>query len=94
MIVDTEFEMKFTRADQGFGTTTANILYRMPDNLELLQSFLWQFNDVAPEHPRLTKFIEFWMREIEGPIHSVEVAHTRLIKGSDLKYAQFEGRLH
>lgn len=94
MIVDADFELTFTRADQGFGMTTANILYRMPDNLELLQSFLWQFNDVAPEHPRLTRFIEFWMREIEGPIHSVEVAHQTLVKGGSLRTACFEGKLH
>jgi uncharacterized protein Usg len=28
-------------------------------------------------------FLEFWKREIEGPLHSVTVAHARLIKPAE-----------
>ncbi|TBW38229.1 hypothetical protein EYW49_09785 [Siculibacillus lacustris] len=69
----------FRRQLDGFSLTTAHILYRMPDRPVFLQSFLWQHYDVAPEFPELRRFLEFWDREIEGPIHSVEVAHAKLI---------------
>jgi uncharacterized protein Usg len=64
----------------GFGLTTARIFYRMPDHLDLLQLFVWQHYDIAPEFPELARFLAFWQREIEGPLHSVRVAH-RLISG-------------
>jgi uncharacterized protein Usg len=62
-----------------FGVTTANVIYRMPDHLELLQEFIWQKYDTAPEFPNLKKFLNFWVEEIEGPIHSVIVAHYKLV---------------
>jgi uncharacterized protein Usg len=34
---------------------------------------------VAPDHPRLFKFIEFWQSEIEGPLHSVRFTHRKMI---------------
>jgi uncharacterized protein Usg len=38
----------FRRQLEGFGLTTANILYRMPDHPGLLQSFIWQRYDLHP----------------------------------------------
>ncbi|OEO31238.1 hypothetical protein VW23_017275 [Devosia insulae DS-56] len=64
---------------EGFGLTTAQIIYRVPDHLELLQDFVWQQYDVFPEFPSLRKFLAFWEEKIEGPLHSVTVAHARLI---------------
>lgn len=78
----------------GYGLTTANILYRLPDHPDLLQSFVWQFYDVAPDHPRLFKFLDFWRAEIEGIIHSVEIAHQGLVSPAEVRIARFEGRLH
>jgi uncharacterized protein Usg len=60
--------------------TTAEILYHMPDHPALLQSFLWQQYDLAPQFPELQKFLAFWEREIEGRLHSVKVASCELIK--------------
>ena len=60
--------------------TTAEILYRLPDHPEILQSFVWQDMDLAPDFPVLRKFIDFWNRELDGPVHSVRVASARLIK--------------
>ena len=54
----------------GYGLMTAEILYRLPDHPKLLQSFLWQTEDLAPKFPELTRFLVFWEREIEGRIHS------------------------
>ena len=60
--------------------TTAEILYRMPDHPGLLQTFIWQDLDIAPAYPVLRKFLDFWRRELEGPIHSVRVASAGLVK--------------
>ncbi|MCA3268901.1 MAG: usg protein [Alphaproteobacteria bacterium] len=53
---------------------TAQILYHLPDYPEILQTFLWQHEDRAPEYPTLRKFIAFWQSQLEGRIHSVTVA--------------------
>ena len=64
---------------KGYGLTTANVFYRMPDYKSVLNTFLWQDYDLQPDFPELFKFIEFWQDEIEGPLHSVEFVHQRLI---------------
>lgn len=73
-----------TEANQGYGLTTAHIVYRMPDHLELLQEYIWQRYDTFPEFPVLGRFLAFWERELEGPIHSVTVAHARLITPAEI----------
>jgi uncharacterized protein Usg len=65
---------------EGFGLTTAQIVYRRPDHLDLLQEFVWQQYDLFPRFPGLEKFLAFWEEEIEGPLYSVTVAHARLIR--------------
>lgn len=67
--------------------TTAEILYRMPDHRTLLQSFIWQEYDIAPEFPQLYKFLDFWDRNLDGPLHSVTIAHTEIISPSDHRFA-------
>ncbi|MCS6891893.1 MAG: usg protein [Rhodovarius sp.] len=74
--------------------TTAEILYHMPDHPHLLQTFIWQKLDRAPGFPELTRFLEFWRREIEGPLHTVRVASSALIRPAELRYANGEFRLH
>jgi uncharacterized protein Usg len=69
----------------GYGLTTANILYRLPDFPELLQTFVWQHYDVAPLFPELRQFLQFWEREIEGALHSVTVAHHRLLSEREIR---------
>ena len=78
---------------EGFGLTTAQIIYRVPDHLELLQDFVWQEYDVFPQFPTLRKFLAFWEEKIEGPIHSITVAHARLIHPLELR-ALKSARLH
>lgn len=74
--------------------TTAEILYHLPDHPHVLQTFIWQKEDRAPAFPLLSRFLEFWRREIEGPLHSVRVASTALISPAELKYANGLFRLH
>jgi uncharacterized protein Usg len=73
----------FIRQLEGYGLTTASILYGFPDHPDLLQSFVWQDYDLAPKFPILTKFLDFWRRELDGPLHSVTVAHSALIKPAE-----------
>jgi uncharacterized protein Usg len=67
--------------------TTAEILYHLPDHPHLLQSFVWQKVDLAPAFPRLHKFLDFWGREIDGPLHSVRIASAALTRPAELRYA-------
>jgi len=84
----------FRRQLEGFSLTTANILYRMPDRPLILQSYLWQDWDMAPKFPVLEKFLDFWERELDGPIHSVEVAHCKMIAPAEWKRVDGIFRLH
>ncbi len=74
----------FMRQLAGYGLTTATILYHMPDHRHVLQSYIWQNYDLAPRFPVLRDFLDFWARELEGPLHSVTVAHSRLIRPAEI----------
>ncbi|MDP1731915.1 MAG: hypothetical protein Q8L54_12230 [Devosia sp.] len=69
---------------EGYGVTTAQIIYHLPDHLELLQEFVWQEYDLFPQFPGLNKFLTFWERKLDGPLHSVTVAHKLLVRPSEL----------
>jgi len=84
----------FIKQLSGYGLTTAEILYRMPDHPLVLQSFLWQDYDIAPEFPTLIKFLTFWREKLDGPIHSVRIGHSRLIKPAELRTRDTEFSLH
>ncbi|MBV1690370.1 usg protein [Novosphingobium sp. G106] len=62
---------------QGSALTTAEIHYFLPDYPSLLQLFIWQDYDEAPDFPALHLFLGHWHREIDGILHSVRVAHRR-----------------
>jgi uncharacterized protein Usg len=74
--------------------TTAEILYRLPDHPSLLQSFVWQNLDIAPEFPVLHRFLTFWERNIEGKLHSVKVASAKLITPGEIRCAEISLSLH
>jgi uncharacterized protein Usg len=84
----------FRRQMDGYGLTTASILYRLPDHPSLLQTYVWQEYDLAPRFPELNRFLEFWRDRIEGMLHSVTVAHSGLIKPAELRTVNGEFRLH
>ena len=78
-MVSREFRLQM----QGYGLTTAEIHYRMPDHPSLIQTYVWQEYDLAPDFPTLRGFLDFWGRELEGALHSIRVAHHRLIRPSE-----------
>jgi uncharacterized protein Usg len=85
---------EFQKQLEGYGVTTAQILYRMPDHKSLFQEFIWQQYDQYPEFPELKKFLAFWEEELEGPLYKVTVAHQRLIKPAEFRHTQGEYLLH
>ena len=84
----------FRKQINGYGLTTARILYRRPDHPWLLQTFVWQDYDLCPNFPELQRFLEFWQSTLEGPLHSVTVAHCKLIKPAEIRAIDGVFRLH
>jgi len=74
--------------------TTAEILYHMPDHPDLLQSFVWQQYDMAPDFPVLRRFLDFWTRNIDGKLHSVKVANQQLVMAPAARIAKAYLQLH
>jgi len=85
---------KLDLATRGFRLTTAEILYHLPDHQVVLQSYLWQELDLAPEFPVLIKFLDFWQDNLDGPLHSVRVAAAGIITPQELRYADIDITLH
>ena len=79
---------------KGYRLATAEILYRMPDHPDLLQSFIWQKLDLAPDFPELRRFLEFWSRNIEGKLHSVKVGQARSAGRGRFRHISTSLRLH
>ena len=76
---------EFQKQLQGYGLTTAEILYRMPDHHDLLQTYVWQEYDLHPRFPRLIKFLDFWTRNLDGPLASVRVAHHDIVGPAEIR---------
>ncbi len=64
----------FLRQLRGERLTTTEILYYLPDYPKLLQTFVWQTLDKAPDYPRVQRFLNHWRSEISAVIHSVHVS--------------------
>jgi len=90
MLVSPQFQKQI----EGYGLTTAEILYRMPDHPALLQTYVWQDYDLCPAFPNLRRFLDFWASQLDGPLHAVTVGHQRLVKACDLRTLDAEFRLH
>lgn len=82
------------REAEGYGLTTAQIVYHLPDHFDLLQEFVWQQYDLFPQFPSLNKFLCFWEQRIDGRLHSVTVAHKLLVKPAELELVRGSYRLH
>jgi uncharacterized protein Usg len=74
--------------------TTAEILYHLPDHPALLQSYVWQDLDIAPKFPVLSRFLNFWEKEIEGKLHSVKVASAKLVVPAQFTFCKGELNIH
>ena len=88
MTTETELMLK------GYGLTTAEMFYHMPDHPHVLNSFIWQDYDVAPDHDRLLGFISYWRENIDGPLHSVRFTHRKLIAPGEWRNVVGEFHYH
>ncbi len=79
---------------RGYRLTTAEIIYRLPDHPALLQSFIWQKFDLAPEFPELQKFLEFWRQNIEGKLHTVNVKQSSRTAANRVRHVKHQLTLH
>ena len=84
----------FSKMLQEYRLTTAEILYRLPDHPVILQSYLWQELDKAPDFPILKKFLDFWERTLDGKLFSVRVDRCELIKPSQFRHVDAEFVIH
>jgi len=78
----------------GYGLSTIEIHYWMPDHPSLLQQFVLQQYDLAPRFPKLKSFLDFWKRDIEAVLHSVRFAHQHLIGPTEWRAIDGEIRIH
>ena len=60
----------FQKQVEGYGLTTANILYPRPDHPWLLQSYVWQNYDLYPDFPELRSFWGFGRNLSKCPVFS------------------------
>jgi uncharacterized protein Usg len=79
---------------RGKRLTTAEVIYFMPDHPSLLQRFMWQTLDIAPDYPRVHQFLEFWRREINAVIHSVNVCAVGEVRPARVRIAGIISRLN
>lgn len=77
-----EFKKQF---NDNYRLTTIEITYRLPDYHSILQEFLWQTLDCPPEYPVVYKFLDYWVKNIKAPIHSVRIANTDIIVSGKYK---------
>jgi uncharacterized protein Usg len=85
-----DFELQLN----GYGLTTAHILYRIPDFESVLQTYVWQDYDLAPDFPEMNKFLKFWEENLDGPLHSIRYMHKRLIGPNEWREVSGEFKLH
>jgi len=70
---------------KGYRLTTAEILYHMPDHPDILQTFIWQTLDIAPDFPAIRRFLDYWRDSIEATLHSVRVANVSIVKPGEFR---------
>ncbi|RWX75530.1 aspartate-semialdehyde dehydrogenase [Neorhizobium lilium] len=79
---------------RGYGLTTAEIFYRLPDHPALIQTYVWQNYDLAPDFPEMNGFLKFWREKLDGPLHSVRYVHRKLISASEWRSVKGEIIVH
>ena len=52
---------------------TVQVIYFIPDHLHIVNEFMWQTEDELPEYPRIKRFLDYWDKNIDGPIKEVYI---------------------
>lgn len=88
------FSSDIERQLNGYGLTTAHILYRIPDFESVLQTYVWQDYELAPHFSEMQKLLDCWQTNLDRPQHSVHYTHHRLIGPNELCSVEGELKLH
>ena len=72
----------------------SELTYHMPDHPRLLQEFAYQREDVLPHFPKVRKFLEYWINNMDGPLHSVRIAYSTDIERAPTRNGKYEIQLH
>ena len=54
-------------------TASVQVVYYIPDYLILVNEFIWQTRDQLPDYPRIERFLDYWDKNIDGPIKEVYI---------------------
>ena len=67
---------------------SVQVVYYIPDYMNLVNEFIWQTEDQLPEYPRITRFLDYWVKNIDGPIKEVYIYdhEEAKVKHVDRKY--------
>ena len=52
---------------------SVQVVYYIPDYMNLVNEFILQTEDQHPEYPRITRFLDYWDKNIDGPIKEVYI---------------------
>jgi len=83
---DEVYSLAIKRLLNGYRLTTAEIIYHRPDHPALLQSYVWQDQDMAPRFPVLMRFFRFWEDNLDGRLHTVRVAGAELVPPAQFRW--------
>lgn len=50
---------------------TLDIFYYMPDHSSIINEFVWQTEDFAPDYQRVQRFLHHWHRNVQAVIQEV-----------------------
>jgi uncharacterized protein Usg len=83
--IDSDFE----KMALGFGLTTVEFLYGMPDFRNIVQELVWQTYDLYPNFPRVREVVRVW-KTLNGPLYHVRILeHQQLIRPAEIKVATY-----
>jgi uncharacterized protein Usg len=83
-----------TGSHKEYRLTAAEILYTPADQPHVLERFVWQDYDSAPDYPELHRFLTFWADHIDIQLHSVRVADLDQPRPEGLVYAAYSTAIH
>ena len=52
---------------------TVHVVYYIPDYLHIVNEFSWQTEDTRTDYPRIKRFLDYWDKNIAGPIKDVYI---------------------
>ena len=47
-------------------TASVQVVYYIPDYLNLINEFIWQTRDQQPDYPRINQFLDYWDKNIDA----------------------------